>query len=713
MDSGKREMMKAEWRYVVDKFCECFESYKSQKIILYGIGKHTSAILNHVGENFNIIGLMDAEKAGEELWGYHIYSVEDLLESDVDMVVVIARPAVHQIIYSRIENVVREKGIPVYSFDGTPIKGKNAARIYDNPYFSIDGKQAEEVLDQYSFISFDIFDTLLMRRCLYPRDIFYIIDSRIEFDIDFTFSELRMAAEQELKESAYPCIDEIYNKMQEQEKFSDDIKRKLKNLEIEAEREYIIPRRKMVELYHKCIEQGKIVILISDMYLDREILKDILNKNNVFGYDELFISCEYGISKNEGLYEKVIEKYGKRKWIHVGDNLKSDLVMPQKYGADTFKVMSAQEMLENSYLGSILECSNNLYYRCIVGEIVGNLFNDPFALFDSSGIVNIDNLAQLSMFIAPLMLGYMYWTIAIISSLEISDIIFVARDGFLAKKIYELIKENRKLEDLPQGKYIYTSGRASTMAAIKTKEDLEEAFAEYNGNLKELLESVVTLESYVWDAIDDKQEILKNNAGAILEKSREESVEFQYYLKDEKIDFSREVVYFDVFSKGTGQDNFERILGKKLWGIYLNKSISEIERRNTLTYNSLFESCNHYEKQYCIFKGYSFLEFIFSSPEPCFMRIKNGEKIFYDEDRTKESISFLNKIQAAILDFCGCIEKKNFIMPHIENESQFEDRLYGFLFDGGVKIRAGIVPKLATYEWFRGAYKIVGELGGL
>lgn len=706
-------MMKAEWRYVVDKFCECFERYKSQNIILYGIGKHTSAIINHVGEDYNIIGLMDAEKAGNELWGYHIYSVEDLLKSNADMVVVVARPAVHQIIYSRIENAVQKKGIPVYSFDGSLIKKADVCKIYDNPFLDINKKQVEEILSQHSFISFDIFDTLLMRRCLYPRDIFYIVDSRIDFKIDFTFSEVRMAAEQELKDSTYPCVDEIYNKMQEREGFSDNVKIKLRELEIEVEKEYIIPREEMIDLYRKCIGQGKTVVLISDMYLNRGILEDILKKNGVFGYDELFISCEYGVSKNAGLYEKVIEKYGNRKWIHIGDNLKSDVGVPREYGINSFKVMSALEMLENSHLESILECADNLYYRCIVGEIIGSLFNSPFALFGTGGIVNIDSLPQLSMFIAPLVLGYMYWTISKIALLGVSDIIFVARDGFLAKKIYELIKKNRKLDNLPQGKYIYTSGRASTLATIKIEEDLKEVFAEYNGNLKELLESVVALKEYNWDVSADKQEILRNNADAILKKAQEERAEFLCYLKGEDIDFTRDVVYFDVFSKGTGQDNFERILDKKLVGIYLNKSISEIERRNVLTYNSLFDSCNHYEKQYGIFKGYSFLEFIFSSPEPCFMRIKKGEKVFYNEDRTKESISFLNEMQEAILNFCGRIERNNLSLPQIKNDSPFEDHLYGFLFDGKVKIKEGTVPRLATYEWFRGAYKIVGELGGL
>lgn len=703
--------MKAEWRYVVDKFCENFEKYKSQNIILYGIGKHTSAIINHVGRDFNIIGLMDAEKAGEELWGYHIYSAVDLLKSDVDMVVVIARPAVHQIIYSRIEKVVQEKGIPVYSFDGTPIERKNVAKIYNNPYFSTDEKQIKEVLSPYSFISFDIFDTLLMRRCLYPRDIFYIVDNRIEFKVDFIFSELRMAAEQELKETAYPCIDEIYNKMQELGNFSDEVKKKLRSLEIEVEKEYIIPRGRMVELYHKCIEQGKTVILISDMYLDRGILEDILKRNCVFGYKELFISCEYGVSKNTGLYEKVIEKYGKRKWIHIGDNSKADLIAPKKFGADTFKVMSALEMLENSYLEFALEYTNDLYSRIIIGEIIGNLFNDPFALYDSEGVIKIDTLHQLSMFVAPLMLGYIYWMINIISSLDTSDIIFVARDGFLAKKIYELIRKNRKLTTLPKGKYIYTSGRASTLAAIKEKEDLKKVFAEYKGNLKELLESVIGLDEYFWSNEADKEELLIANQESVLENAQKENEEFLSYLEKEGINFTHKVIYFDVFSKGTGQDNFERILDKKLYGIYLNKSISEIERRNTLTYNSMFDSQNHYEKQYGIFKGYSFLEFIFSSPEPCFMRIKSGEKIFYNEDRTRESILFLNGIQKAILDFCESIEANKLSMPLIEHESQFEDRLFGFLFEAGVKIRTGIVPKLETYEWFRGAYKIVGELG--
>lgn len=106
--------MQIEWKYVVETFNTNIAKGKDKRIVLYGIGKHTKAILDELGDQYNFVGLMDAEKAGEKLWGYPILHVNELKENGVDLIVIIARPSVHQIIYRRIAEYVENNNIPAF-----------------------------------------------------------------------------------------------------------------------------------------------------------------------------------------------------------------------------------------------------------------------------------------------------------------------------------------------------------------------------------------------------------------------------------------------------------------------------------------------------------------------------------------------------------------------------------------------------------------------
>ena len=77
--------------------------------------------------------------------------------------------------------------------------------------------------------------------------------------------------------------------------YDDDIKDILMAAEIEYESNLCVVNKDMIDIYNSIVK-NKRVFLISDMYLSKEVIESILEKNNITGYDELIISNEIGLS---------------------------------------------------------------------------------------------------------------------------------------------------------------------------------------------------------------------------------------------------------------------------------------------------------------------------------------------------------------------------------------------------------------------------------
>ena len=185
-------------------------------------------------------------------------------------------------------------------------------------------------VDQYKYVSFDIFDTLIYRNVRKPSDIFALVSkkySELNSEVIEDFSENRQKVEHELRCSAQNEITyyEIYERISEI--YGIDVAEKLKKIEIEIEIKYCTANRNLLALYHFCIQKQKQIILITDMYLPEETIKLILQKCGIENYKELFVSSEIGKRKADGaMFDFVIHKLNitKTELIHLGDNKKTE-----------------------------------------------------------------------------------------------------------------------------------------------------------------------------------------------------------------------------------------------------------------------------------------------------------------------------------------------------------------------------------------------------
>lgn len=203
--------------------------------------------------------------------------------------------------------------------------------------------------NDYELISFDIFDTLLFRAVTQPVDIFkYTWDKARKKEICLTdissteFMKLRIEIERSARNKAINRevnLNEIYLEMPEF--IVSDIEC-LKKLEIETEAELCYPNFDMLDLLKELNISGKIMVLLSDMYLSTSQIITILKLNsiNITYFKHILISNELKCSKQNGdLFYELLRLYPhirKEKILHIGDNKNSDYTQALRTGIHAF-----------------------------------------------------------------------------------------------------------------------------------------------------------------------------------------------------------------------------------------------------------------------------------------------------------------------------------------------------------------------------------------
>ena len=187
----------------------------------------------------------------------------------------------------------------------------------------------EKLINNYEYVSFDVFDTLIERKCLTPEQIFINTGRKVLGNRKkIKFLKLRKQAE----EDAYnelgvrATLDDIYSNITA---FSDKTIDDLKNEEIHQELENCYPKEIIDNIYKYAIKRKKKIIIISDMYLSENIISQMVKKCGYDKYEKLYVSNEYGVDKRSGkLFDLVLKKENitSNDIIHIGDSLKADIL---------------------------------------------------------------------------------------------------------------------------------------------------------------------------------------------------------------------------------------------------------------------------------------------------------------------------------------------------------------------------------------------------
>lgn len=325
--------------------------------------------------------------------------------------------------------------------------------------------------------SFDVFDTLIGRSTLKPLGIFeYVRDIAKKSNIEFPrfliedWVDIRNKVEHDVRDMMRKTtferksntleitFDDIYNRLQENMRLSDEQINFLKKAEIEAEVYHAEPIQKRIDFLFSMKEQGHDVVLVSDMYLPEETIRAMLIKADSRLADiPLYVSGSIGYQKSTGkLYQYIFSdrKYCYQRWVHYGDNKHADGAVARKLGIQTV-VHDIDDFIP--FESELIKAMDN-YNRYPAYQLATKMQKYRKSLLPMMDNTLLEQKYYAYAYVGSAFVPYVNWLIKDAISRNYEKIYFVSRDGYFLKQIADLIIQTKNYSIKTD--YIYGSRKA-------------------------------------------------------------------------------------------------------------------------------------------------------------------------------------------------------------------------------------------------------------
>ena len=496
----------------------------------------------------------------------------------------------------------------------------------------------KNIINNAEIVSFDIFDTLLLRPYAKPTDLFKhlsIIHKIENFDYDRIEAE-KQSRKRTKKEDV--TIDEIYNNIPQELKY-------LKEKELKLERQVLTVNKEIKEIFDYAIKNNKDVIICSDMYLPKDFLIEVLKEKGYVGFKNLYVSGEVGKSKYKGtLYKHIIKEYNinPNKIVHIGDNYNDDYKCPKSLGIKAvyyekaiyklFKVNNRAKIFfnyhQNSLSASIILGMNAILF---INERI-DIKKDYWKYFGA-------------IYGGPISFAFMEWIDFQVKENAIENLLFIARDGFVLQKVYNIIKTTNT-----DFHYIYASRKMSLACTLDYKTRIIASEFEGITTLQSLINSYCeykncnTIKIY---SVEDGVKFIKEHQNELKDMAYKYSQDYKEYISKFNT-FTKKTAIVDTISSFFGaQKLIEHVLNKKILGLYWIVNLSFFETANLFYNYKSFDKSEHIQ-----IKDWNIIEFLISSNEPPIDKLKKDIPIYKDinsYERTR--ISLYPSIEEGILCF--------------------------------------------------------------
>ncbi len=334
----------------------------------------------------------------------------DLHQSELDVICYI------RLVNPDLANIIEE--------ENPCISSKN----YDSTEHRCNPLNITSLINNVDVVSFDIFDTLLIRPFVNPVDLFQHIGN--EYNLP-EFPEKRIQAESAARlkvPSGEITLNEIYDEIDSKYRF-------LKEVELRVEIDLIRPNKNILNYFEEVKKNKKKIICVSDTYFDKPQIEKMLHKCGFNGIYAFYLSSAEGDNKGRNLFSRVISdlKINPDKILHIGDNTVSDYEIPIKKGMHALHITKLCDLFLNMpastpyniFYNNTKTLSSSVYialisrYRDTVSKDVSFWFDFGYCLG------------------GPFVCGYLHYIRNIVKLNQIDKIFFAARDGYQLKTLFE------------------------------------------------------------------------------------------------------------------------------------------------------------------------------------------------------------------------------------------------------------------------------------
>jgi FMN phosphatase YigB (HAD superfamily) len=526
-------------------------------------------------------------------------------------------------------------------------------------------------------VSFDVFDTLVLRPFEKPTDIWSFISPEVEKIIGkkINFKKIRKNAEKKARAKSLPAeevnLDEIYSHLtQIPLKFRNAIK----YLEIESEMRLCFKRFSGSLLYEKAKEKGLKIVAISDTYFESSMLKQLLKK---IGYeiDIVISSSSVKKTKKSGtIYPEVLNFLGIKaeEMLHIGDNKNSDIEKANKYNIHTFHLpLLRDEFYKNTHYKRLFYKKKKcILTSAIIGAMIEKLDQmevqpDNKTLFGGKAY-NIGFNAC-----GGLLFAFTTWVHNIAEKYKIEKIYFLARDGFIMQKAMQILYKETRFETF----YLECSRKSLEPLSVSNVKEAMEVLSK--GHRRTTLKNFVIqrlecdprkltesdLIEFGFESLNDtvkrKKDIIKIKkviefyGREILERFSGQKLPILKYLQGAGLMNKGRFAFCDIGYRGTSQKAIQKIItNKENLGLYFitNSKIKPLKNTFGFLGNSLSKI------RFTLYKPFVRLleSIVFSAPFGTVVKYEKNGRVIKENLKQQEAkkLKVNGEVWEGMIEFC-------------------------------------------------------------
>lgn len=521
-------------------------------------------------------------------------------------------------------------------------------------------KRIYKIIDKFDYVSFDVFDTLLVRFSYNPKNVFEILEKRHnkKFNKKNVYLD-RIKAEENARKKTQKkeiTLEDIYSSLID---YDEKEKKWLMEEEEKIEDSLLIPNKEIKPIYNYCIEKNKKIIIESDMYLSKKFIMNSLKKNG-FIFDEIYVSSDTQTTKRDGsMYKYMLESnnISSNRIIHFGDSIKSDYIMAKKNGI--YSILIKKYIKKNKKNTNVNDFEH----------LVNKKFEKPTNKYSKLGY------EKLGLFY----LSYSQWIYTKLEENSINKVFFLSRDGYIMKKGFDILYEEI------QSNYLYVSRRSLIIPAlyfetafdkmleltnIEVLENLSiDYFMKKIGLNPEEYMKIINKFGYRIDSRLTKDDFISQSKLRMLYKEIEPQIkknakreldELLSYLAKEK--FYGRVAIVDIGWQGTMQKALNIILKNAkididIYGFYIGLKKTALNFKNGHMYGYCFDPLNNkLENDFFSFGG--LFEYFYSNKDGSVINYYNNKpRLALNEYNNTDFADYMEKIQNGGLEYLKRVYK--------------------------------------------------------
>ena len=338
-------------------------------------------------------------------------------------------------------------------------------------------KQGRDLSAGMDVVSFDLFDTLLIRR-IHDPDLVKLPVARFiaakarEYGLAWSWQRVQKLRDDIEKrhrgetgskfvdhEACYPrfmqeLLETIFG-----EELGPSLLQEVTDYELFMENSMLVPRQALVDWLIELSGQGKRIFILSDIYLPAAHLRVLVEHAGMLPYvEDVVSSADSFLAKASGKgFDLVRERYGLagRSWLHAGDNPVSDGLRPSEAGITALVLHDASEKHRKAVVKRYVNYSGGRpFWR-------GRALQQLMQPLEAENGERHELYVEGYNFLAPLIGGFVQHIAEQCRTRGIAKVFFLSREGWTFKRFWEkampyLFPDGR----LPGIEYLYVSRMA-------------------------------------------------------------------------------------------------------------------------------------------------------------------------------------------------------------------------------------------------------------